>query len=88
MTELPSGKFELLMYPNPADNSVMMQMNGSLESGRIDVVDVSGRIVKSVNVETGQSALQMDLSDLSPAVYVVRVNSGNKVVLLDKLVKQ
>jgi hypothetical protein len=88
VTELPSGKFELLMYPNPADNSVMMQMNGSLESGRIDVVDVSGRIVKSVNVETGQSALQMDLSDLSPAVYVVRVNSGNKVVLLDKLVKQ
>jgi len=83
--ETHSGaEFSLRPAANPGrslDFSVVLPDGGS---ARLDVVDVTGRIVSSRNVGSlGAGAHRVDLSSaksFTPGVYFVRLSHGNQVV--------
>ena len=66
--------------PNPAKN--VCRING-LETAPVSVelYDMNGKLIRRINTA------EFDVSTLSTGIYMVRVNTGNRVVNL-KMVKQ
>lgn len=79
--ELAMDEISFILYPNPSDGSVMVQFapNGNTASV-VEIYDLKGNLVEwQVDSEqTGQLAINQQ-HQLAPGIYVVRVQSGDKV---------
>lgn len=66
--------------------------NVQLGNGEIQVLDVYGRLLDAVDISDARGAsvqtVQIDLSQYTPGVYLVRVVNGGKVVAVRKVVKR
>ncbi len=74
----------IALYPNPT-NGVFTLTFGLKEKGdvKIDILDMSGKIVKSVTKRSGDQQhfeTQIDLSDQTNGVYICRVQTTNGVI--------
>ena len=58
----------LAVYPNPTEGQVSIQPP-SPSSGRVEVRDITGRLVKSGSVRAQQPMLQLDITEYRPGVY-------------------
>lgn len=64
------------LYPNPASDFTTIEFNGMNGMGELQVVDMSGRVVFTTEVNLEQP-YQLNLQGLAPAVYSVHVKSGS-----------
>ena len=88
VNEWGNGHFTL--YPNPTTGMVNVQFttnNEQWENAEIQVFDVYGRLLNTVETLRATS-LQIDLSQYTPGVYLVRVVNGGKVMAVRKVVKE
>ncbi len=82
---------KLDLYPNPSSQNT--RLSYSLEQSsdvRVDVLDISGRIVSQVYQGTqasGDQNIEIELTGLESGVYLVRIQSGGEQIVR-KLVKQ
>lgn len=70
------------IFPNPANGSATIVFNSAQEaSGTIAIVNTLGQMVRNipVNVVAGKNSQQIDLSALSPGVYLVQLNCGGNL---------
>lgn len=77
-----------LMYPNPAKDNVSIVLNATQKSeGNINLFDMKGALIKSVNTKlvTGINAVELSLTDLPKGMYFVQINS-NESTLTKKLI--
>lgn len=72
---------ELSVFPNPAGNE--LRFNRQLEAATVTLLEGTGRTLRNVTVANGR----MDVSNLRPGIYLVRVEQGNTVETL-RFVKQ
>lgn len=71
-----------ILYPNPAIDYITTTIE---ENKLIEIVDVYGRRVKSINT----SEQEISLKDLSKGVYVISIfNTENTLVLKRRIVKE
>ena len=82
----------LSLYPNPTNGIVNVQFtmnNVQLGAGEIQVLDVYGRLLQTVETRHGTSlqTTQIDLSQYATGVYLVRVVNSGKVIAVRKVVK-
>jgi len=63
-----SSSTRFVVYPNPTDGQVSIQPP-SADAGRVEVRDITGRLVKSGSVRAQQPMLQLDITDCGPGVY-------------------
>ena len=68
-----------VIYPNPAENKVTVKGEGIVN---VQIFDANGR-----NVLTSNCAGQLDISNLSTGVYMVRIISNNGVTTKKLTVK-
>ena len=68
---------ELLIYPNPVQNILQISNLNNTVIDTIEVFDIQGRLVKQFNSFETNSTLNLDISELKAAIYLVRINSGN-----------
>lgn len=66
---------DLKVFPNPANNMVNIQIN-TTENVVVDVLNVEGRIVRSLQTGSGQSTTTLPVSDLAPGLYMLRFSNG------------
>jgi hypothetical protein len=67
------------VYPNPANNTFTVAFN-SESPVNIDIININGQLVKSINVNTvGFNTQLVDVNDLSTGVYIVRLSNGYNV---------
>jgi len=69
------------VYPNPFKSQFTLAINaGNSEAIKMEVYDVSGKKVWSANrnIDKGISKINIDLSSLSDAIYILKVN-GNDI---------
>jgi predicted esterase len=87
----PVAENKLSVYPNPAHGMINVQLV-SAESGKtvINVYDVTGKNVQSVNFEKAASLQQrsLNVTQLTPGVYHLEVIIGNKTKMITKFIKQ
>lgn len=67
------------VYPNPTNNTFTVAFS-SESPVIIDIVNINGQIVKSINVNTtGYNTQLVNVNDLSTGVYVVRLSNGYNI---------
>jgi hypothetical protein len=77
VTSLSGNTFDLTnlkYYPNPVVDIFTVKYDKEIES--INVFDLSGRLVRQLNPK--QLEVQVDMSELAAAMYIVKVNAGGK----------
>ena len=69
------------LFPNPAKNMLNINMNLGKDSRfRIDLLDINGRVIKSVSKDVhsnGDYKEKIDITDLPSGLYFCRINSEN-----------
>jgi len=68
----------LSVYPNPVSDVLTIQ-NMSLTSGVLDVMDIQGKLVYSIQLNEVYGNYQLDMNDIQSGIYVVRITSENGV---------
>jgi hypothetical protein len=64
------------VYPNPAQESVTIQLQNSNTSALINMYDFTGKQVLSSRIEQKQS---VEISALAEGIYLLNVIQGNSV---------
>jgi len=79
-TELP---VEFEIFPNPAENIVQIRYQIQDAGYRmIELFGIDGRKIKSISEgkdQPGENEVTMDISDLPPGIYLIRVQAGERV---------
>ena len=85
--ELHKSESQLLLYPNPADNNITIEMPKGSESekNRIYIYDAVGSIVLQKN--TADKSINIDISALSKSIYFVKVNNKDSVLICKFMVQ-
>ena len=65
---------QLSVYPNPATNIINITNTNDILVNNIEITDLNGRTVKSVNYNN-VTETQVNISDLSSGVYMMKVSS-------------
>ena len=70
----PSGEGNIKVYPNPSTGVINLQNNG-LFIEQVDIINLQGQVVHSIGAVSAELS-QIDLTDLAPGVYFVKVDAG------------
>lgn len=76
---LKSEPVEVKIYPNPAKDEVTVEFNTLLENDRIDIVDICGRVVKSIKVDSQRGKIEISTSELSNGALITLLFSEEKL---------
>jgi PKD repeat protein len=83
---IPSSKPEIKLVPNPSNGFAQLILNKPLEEDlSVQLTDIHGKQIQSLLILKGQISLNLDLSKLPAAVYLVQIK-GKAFLELRKLV--
>ncbi|RDV16815.1 T9SS C-terminal target domain-containing protein [Pontibacter diazotrophicus] len=71
----------LVVYPNPIEAATVIELNNSYRGAvSLQVVDVTGRILRTVKAQKGQQTLQQELNlqNLAGGLYYLQVEQGGQ----------
>jgi hypothetical protein len=71
--------------PNPSSGIFTITFTENIQ--QVEVLDITGKVIKKVEVKSNTSSLSLDISDLAGGIYFARITSP-KGVFIKKLVKQ
>ena len=81
-------KSEFLVFPNPTNSIVNVKFNSNVNfknNNNIELLDIQGRVLQSINVSNSQSSL--DISGLTNGVYFLKINAGN-LTEIERIIKE
>jgi hypothetical protein len=87
VTETGNG---ISLYPNPTNDVINIDLSvEEFTSTTIKVMDMSGRVVKTVqaNAEIGINKISISLGDLSNGVYSVQTIGNDKLINVTRVIK-
>lgn len=72
-------KSEVAIYPNPVKDMLNIQLPSNMKGGVAHIYDLSGKLIKTEQIKTGVTSLQV--SSINKGVYIVdiKLNDGTKV---------
>ena len=74
-----------MIYPNPAKNQVVAKISNINYQGlQILVYDIQGRLQKTKKLEIDNSMI--NISDLNPGVYFLKIVDNVKILKMDRLI--
>lgn len=79
--ELPELTFET--FPNPATNYINVAVNSALAtSAKLSIVDINGaeHYMTTKQLQPGLNKYQLQVGDLAPGIYTVKIAADNKTV--------
>ncbi len=68
-----SAKFST--YPNPANDIVRLANAENISVNKIEVTDLNGRTVKTMNFTEGPATIEINVADLSSGMYMMNISS-------------
>ena len=81
----PTKPFNIVVYPNPTGNTLHVEFEGTDDlQGTLTVTDLTGVVV--LTRECHEPVTQLDVSNLTPGLYVVSFRN-EKGVVVRKFVK-
>ena len=67
-----TGQFINKVYPNPANDVVVFELNGN-NPDVLEIRDLTGKVVVLRKLEKGSTEVRLSVSDLSKGVYIYRI---------------
>lgn len=91
---LASNDFDLnnkmiKVFPNPASDLIAIQIGDLVTSDlKIELFDITGRLIKSNQINAGQTITYFDVQDIYNGTYLVKITDGkdtiSKTIIIDK----
>lgn len=78
---------EMSLYPNPTSQLLYMRHTDLQSITGVGIYDLSGRLVKQIDVNTSQGELIMDVSALAASTYIFVIESENGKII-KRIIKQ
>lgn len=76
---------KLSVFPNPAKDLLTVSYNAALsENMTLEIIDLNGKLISRTAFNSKQAIL--DVSLLSPAVYIVQLKSGSNTLAAKKII--
>ena len=68
------------IYPNPVADLIAIQVNGLVgDQLKVELIDVSGRLVRQTIINAGQTIAHFNTQTLYAGIYFVRITDRNKL---------
>ncbi len=77
----------VVLYPNPADKHVSLQVEALPSEATITLYDAQGRTVLTETLQAGQELLRLNIQHLAAGSYHVRIVANNKTVVRKLMVR-
>lgn len=94
---LPATKSETIVkkqtfsfFPNPTNRSLLYTEAGNTEKYTVELLDISGRIIKKFEIPYSanvQKSVNYDISNINSGTYILRIANGTTVCQI-KIIKQ
>lgn len=71
-------KLEVKVLPNPASDLIAIQVGNLVEKDiAVELLDITGRVVKTATIHQGQTIAYFDVQTLYAGNYMVKLNTGH-----------
>ena len=74
---------EFALYPNPAKSFVNLEFEALKENTLLQILDINGRRVRTLDLKAGVETLRIDLGDLPKGVYTVMIGNTTKKLIVE-----
>ena len=74
---------EFALYPNPAKSFVNLEFETLEENTLLQILDINGRRVRTLELKAGVETLRIDLGDLPKGVYTVMLGNTTKKLIVE-----
>ena len=78
---------EVKAYPNPVSDELTIRHNDILKNARIDILDISGKVIKRVSSITDTNTVALNVSELESGVYFIKI-FNKKETVTKQIIKQ
>ena len=89
MDEFKSFILDATLFPNPTLHFIQLQINNlDLVENKVEALlfDTEGKLLLTLNIQNSQTQIQM--KELPPSTYFLKVQSDNRLLKTFKVVKQ
>ena len=87
-SDVDRADYRVVVYPNPADDFVTIALDGITDGADVQISDMLGRVVGCYRISAGESVISLDVSSLAAGNYLVRIVSGDRVVIEKLIIEQ
>jgi len=78
---------KLQVYPNPAKGVVNIAYTlGNDATGKINVTDVTGKLIRVINLSANDNRISIDLGDCQDGIYFIHLYTGGHLAKTEKMV--
>ena len=74
---------EFAMFPNPAKSFVNLEFETLQENTLLQILDINGRRVRTLDLKAGIETLRIDVSDLPKGVYTIMLGNTTKKLIVE-----
>ena len=74
---------EFALYPNPAKSFATLEFEALQENTLLQIFDINGRRVRTLDLKAGVETLRIDLGDLPKGVYTIMVGNATKKLIVE-----
>ena len=78
----------LKLYPNPVLNTLHIQQEAESRITRVEVYNLTGRLVKTKLITTDQQTLSFDLGGLPASTYILKCFTADDQVITKQIIKR
>ena len=83
LNDVVANAVEVRLYPNPAKSFVTLEFEALKENTLLQILDINGRRVRTLDLKAGQETLRIDLGDLPKGVYTIMVGNATKKLIVE-----
>jgi hypothetical protein len=75
------GEDNFTVYPNPADEFIFINMNGTFAVKEIKILDLTGRTLDTRSILNGENSVRINIADFPSGIFMISVTTdrGTKV---------
>ena len=78
----------LTLYPNPVVNTLYIQQEAESRITRVEVYNLTGRLVKTKQIASEQQTLSLDLGGLPASTYILKCFTANDQFIAKQVIKK
>ena len=72
-----SDNNSILVYPNPASNTITIKT--SLQVKSVEIIDVLGKLIRMHQIDQVENTIQLNINDLSKGIYFLKIQSESRL---------
>ncbi|MFA7081634.1 MAG: leucine-rich repeat protein [Bacteroidales bacterium] len=75
--DVENNKITTKLYPNPADNKAILEVDGLTSVADVVIYDIYSRAINTYRIDPSKKDLEIDVRGLSKGIYTIKIISQN-----------